>query len=265
MTPTVLDSEPQSSAKHHVADLLVPRWVRSSQEASKAAKSEDAKIVWIIKKAHFADCVAHKVAEDRSFKKTGYLVLLLDARSALLPPLAKRFRAVACVPNALPKDELDSVLRVADREDRFIGGIVDEDSNTLTLWRGNFHPVVVPFEAFPATGNGIRPQFNKFSVTDYGRTLRFGDYQSAADVVLFEYAPDFRRRLKQARFAQEQTLGASIRRLRKQRRLTLNDFGDVDPKTLARIEHGKVQRPRLETLKQIAKILRVSHDELASY
>jgi len=265
MTPIVFDAQTESSTKPTVVDVLVPRWVDSSQQASKAAQSEDTKTVWIIKKPNLADCLAHHAAEAHSSRKTGYLVLLLNARSALLPPLAKRFRAVACIPSALPKHELDAVLRVADREDRFIGGMVDEHSQTLTLWRGNFHPVVVPFEAFPATGNGVRPQFNRFSVTDYGRTLKFGEYESAADVVLFEYAPDFRRRLKQTRFAKEQSLGASIRRLRKQRRLTLNDFGDVDPKTLARIEHGKVQRPRSETLKQIAKTLRVPQDELRSY
>jgi hypothetical protein len=160
----------------------------------------------------------------------------------------------------LPKDELRSVLRLADRKDR-IGGIADEQSKTLTLWRGNLDPVVVPLEAFPPTGNNIRPEFDKFSVMDYGRTLRFGEYESAADVVLYECDSDFRRRLNQTRFAKEQTLGASIRRLRKQRGLTLNDFGDVDPKTLARIERGQVQRPRPETLKQVAKILGVSHDE----
>ena len=47
--------------------------------------------------------------------------------------------------------------------------------------------------------------------------------------------------------------------------MTLNDFRDVDPKTLAKIEYGQVQRPRPETLKQIAKILGVSHDELGIY
>ena len=88
------------------------------------------------------------------------------------------------------------MLRLADRKDRFIGGIADEQSKTLTLWRGNLDPVVVAFEAFPPTGNGIRPEFDKFSVTDYGHTLKFGEYESAADVVLYECDSDFRRRLK---------------------------------------------------------------------
>jgi DNA-binding XRE family transcriptional regulator len=264
MTTTVLENPPQSPAKHTMVDALVPKWVRSPLEATKAGRSEDAATVWIITNQTLAACVAHVAAVINPYRKAGYLLLHLDARSALLPPLAKRFRAVAWVRKALPKEELVTVLGLADRQDRFIGGIIDEDSKTLTLWRGNFKSVVVPFEAFPATGNGIRPQFNKFSVTDYGRTLKFGDYESTADVVLFEYAPDFRQRLKKTRFAQEQTLGASIRRLRKHRRLTLNDFGDLDPKTLTRIEYGRV-RPRRETLSQIAKILRVPREELASY
>lgn len=265
MTTTVQDTQAKGSTKQSVSDVLIPKWVESSNEANNAARCEDTKVVWIIRKVTLAASVAHHAAEFNSPKKTGYLVLLLNAPSALLPPLEKRFKAVAFVPSALSKDELDEVLRVSNREDRFIGGIVDEQSKTLTLWRGNLSPVVVPFEAFPPTGDGMRPKFDKFSVTDYGRTLKFGDYESSADAVLFEFAPDFRRRLKQTRFAKEQSLGASIRRLRKQRRLTLNDFGNIDSKTLARIEYGKVQTPRSETLKQIAKILRVPPEELASY
>lgn len=265
MTTTVQDAQAKGSTKQSVSDVRIPKWIESSNEANKAAQCEDTKIVWIIRKLSLAASVAHHAAEFNSPKKTGYIVLLLNARPALLPPLEKRFKAVAWFPSALSKDELDEVLRVSNREDRFIGGIVDAQSKTLTLWRGNLSPVVVPFEAFPPTGNGIRPKFDKFSVTDYGRTLKFGDYESSADVVLFEFAPDFRRRLKQTRFAKEQSLGASIRRLRKLRRLTLDDFEDVDPKTLARIEYGKVQKPRSETLRQIAKTLRVPQEELASY
>jgi DNA-binding XRE family transcriptional regulator len=134
----------------------------------------------------------------------------------------------------------------------------------LTLWRGNFEPIIVPFEAFPATANGIRPDFAKFAVIDYGQTLKFGEYESDVEPVLFEYAPDFRRELKQRRFRDEQTLGASIRRLRKMRRLTRHDFEGVNPKTLARIEHGETQ-PRSETLARIADTLQVPVDELGNY
>jgi transcriptional regulator with XRE-family HTH domain len=52
--------------------------------------------------------------------------------------------------------------------------------------------------------------------------------------------------------------------LRKQRRLTLNDFGDVDPKTVARIERGKSKLVP-ESLRQIAKTRRVPQEKLRSY
>jgi hypothetical protein len=114
--------------------LSPDRWTHHIK-ASRAANSEGANIVWVVTKPNLAAWVAHRTARNHSCKKTGYILLLQkNARSALLPPLEKRFRAVACLPNSLPKDELRSVLRLADRKDRFIGGIADEQSKTLTLW-----------------------------------------------------------------------------------------------------------------------------------
>jgi DNA-binding XRE family transcriptional regulator len=157
------------------------------------------------------------------------------------------------------------VLALPDRSDRFLGGIVDNESKTVTLWRGDLTPMVVQSSTFAATANGIRPDFNKFSVADYGHTLRFGSYEAAADAVLYDFDPDFRRRLNRQRMATEQTLGASIRRLRMQRQLTRDDFPDVDPKTLARIERNEVAKPHAGTLRLIAQRLGVSVDDLGSY
>jgi DNA-binding XRE family transcriptional regulator len=220
--------------------------------------------VWIVSKGNLANSVVRYAAASNGGRKAGYLFLLLNARSAILPPLEKRFKAVAVASSILPPAEFDEVLKLSDREDRFIGGIVDVVSKTVTLWRGNFDSITVPFKAFPTTANDIRPSFDKFSVIDYGQTLKFGSYESDAEAVLYEYAPDFRRRLKQTRLAEENSLGASIRRLRKQKRLTRDDFGIIDPKTIARIEHGKVT-PRASTLKEISKILGVPHTQLGTY
>ena len=126
MTSTLLDTQPRSLSNQTVSDVLVPKWVESSNDASKAAQGEDTKTVWIIRKASLADSVAHQAAEFHSSKKSGYLILLLNARSAILPPLEKRSKAVACAPSALSKEELDEVLRVSNRGDRFLGGLVDE-------------------------------------------------------------------------------------------------------------------------------------------
>jgi Helix-turn-helix len=254
----------QASTKSLSVSALAPRWVTSTIEASRAARSVDARAVWIVVDDNLADSIAYHAAIEDIGKKTGFL-LLQGARSALLPTLWKRFKEVAFPSRLLPKEELDEVFKLSDREDRFIGGTVDKKSKTVTLWRGNFDSISVPFTAFPSTANGIHPKFDKFSVIDYGDALKFGDYESATEAVLFEYAPDFRQRLKQNHLAKEQTLGASIRRLRKQRRLTRSEFGNVDPKTLARIELGEVKSPHDSTLKQIAKVLGVPQAELSSY
>src|ERR1700729_952100 len=91
----------------------------------------------------------------------------------------------------LPKDELVTVLKSPERRDRFIGGIVDHEAKIVTFWRGNIEPLIVPFSAFPATANAIRPDWNEFTVADYGHTLRFGDYEAAGDSLLYDYDPEF--------------------------------------------------------------------------
>jgi DNA-binding Xre family transcriptional regulator len=165
----------------------------------------------------------------------------------------------------LPKEELTAVLRSPQRRDRFLGGMVDQDAQIVTLWRGDVTPCVVPFSVFTPSASGNHPDWSRFKVTDYGNAIQFGDYKAAADAVLYECDADFRRRMHKARLASEQTLGASIRRLRKQRRLTRNDFHGLDPKTLARIERGEVAKPQSDTLALIAKRLDVSPEELGEY
>jgi len=247
------------------SEVLIPKWISSQQEAVTAATSHDRNTVWVIKKPQLLNSVAHKIALVKAFKKAGYLILLSHARPALIPALEKKFARVAFTPSILSRDEFEEVWSLPDRKDRFIGGIVDEGSKTVTLWRGNLESVTVPFDAFPATANGIRPDFRKFSVVEYGHTVKFGAYESDSQPILFEFAPDFRRRLKQARFAEEQSLGASIRRLRRQKRKTRHDFRDIDPKTIARIEEGKIKKPRSATLEVIATTLGVKQTELGDY
>ncbi len=106
----------------------------------------------------------------------------------------------------------------------------------------------MPFSTFAPTANGIRPDWARFTVTEYGHMLRFGSCEAAAAAVLYECDPEFRRRLRKARMADERTLAASSRRLRIQRQLTRDDFPGITAKTLARIERGEVATPHRDTL-----------------
>src|SRR5688572_25574141 len=114
----------------------------------------------------------------------------------------------------LAGNELGEALSAAHREELFIGGAVDHASEIVTLWRGNLESLGVPFSAFPPAGDGTVIDFGKFSVIDSGQTVRFGEYEAATEAILYEYDPVYRRRKAKQRRESEQTLGASIRRLR---------------------------------------------------
>jgi DNA-binding Xre family transcriptional regulator len=147
-----------------------------------------------------------------------------------------------------------------------IGGSVDQVSRTITLWRGNLTALTVPFSAFEKSGDGTEPDFDQFSVADCGQTVRLGEYEAAADAILYEFDPEYRRRISQERRRSEQSFGASLRRLRKQRGLRREDFApDVAAKTIARIEQGNVRQIRKNTLKAIAGRLRVQPEEIGTF
>ena len=201
-----------------------------------------------------------------SAKRIGRAVLLFRPTLQAIVPLRECFDPLAFGAQSefLPQEELAEALSADNRHELFIGGTVDKESETVTLWRGNLEALVVPFSACPASGAGVAPDFDDFAVTDYGQTVRFGKYEAAADAILYEYDADYRRQVAKARLKSERTLGASIRRLRLQRGLRQDHFGQLT-KTLARIERGEVKKPRPKTLAAIAKVLRVTPQELATY
>jgi DNA-binding Xre family transcriptional regulator len=185
-----------------------------------------------------------------------------------LPVLSRCFNRFAFGANAsfLPPDQLAEVLGADNRPDLFIGGSVDPATKTISLWRGSLEPLAVPFSAFEKSGDGVEPEFERFAMTDFGHTVRLGEFEAAADALLYEFDPEYRRRIAKERRASERSLGAAIRRLRKQRGLRREDFApQVASKTIARIEQGKIQKVRPRTLKAIADRLRVAPEDLAMY
>jgi DNA-binding XRE family transcriptional regulator len=253
----------------HAAHLAkgVTRWISSIAEAKSAVGSNDPGAIWIVRKTKpsLVDEIAKELAQMQAYKKFGNIVSLAPVRPSIILILSSRFKKVVLLSKSLPPDQIDSVLESPDRAQRFIGGIVDEPSESITLTRGDLKSLVVSFKAFEPSGDGTCPDFKKFSVDDFGATLKFGNYEAAADALLYEYDPEFRRKLKIRRIAEENTIGASIRRLRMQRKLTRDDFAGVNPKTLERIENNRIRKPRPKTLDVIAKRLGVNAEELSTY
>ena len=164
----------------------------------------------------------------------------------------------------LPNDQVISILQSEDAADRIIAGMVDKVAGNLLLYRGDLQPVVAPLDSFKPR-LGVEPNFDDFEIIDWGHTLRFGQFEASVDSVLYENDPDYRRRLRSRRHANEKTFGASLRRLRLQRELRQSDFAPIAAKTIARIENNEVEQPHGTTLNRIASVLQVDPDEIVSF
>jgi DNA-binding Xre family transcriptional regulator len=196
------------------------------------------------------------------------LLLTQDINEASLELLGVYFRSIVSPVKGiklLDAEELAEVLAADRPEDYFIGGLVDFEDKSLILYRGNLEPLVIPFDWFHTTPQGLKPDFHQFAVTDFGQTIGLGDYEAATDAILYEFSHDTRKRLKSRSLRSDDSLGAAIRRLRLQRGLSLKDFPKVSEKTLGRIERGEVKSPHRQTIETIAARLGVSPADLPSY
>lgn len=165
----------------------------------------------------------------------------------------------------LPIAELVEVLGSDNPTDLFVGGVVLATQSAVLLYRGNLEPITIPLEWFDSRPGSPDPDVSKFAVTDYGQTVRLGDYEAATDAILYEFDEDYRIRAKKQRIEEDETIGGSIRRLRLQKRLRQSDFPGVTAKEIARIERGKVKKPHRETLQKIADRTGIPVDQLQSY
>jgi hypothetical protein len=230
-----------------------------------AALEDGGGALWISDVSPLLLALVHAMAR-RAKRRHDHLLVLEPVPPDTLAVLDAVFaRVVGPSAILLPLAELSEVLAAPDRSDRCIGGVIQPWARVGVLYRGDLSTLVVPLSVFEPSGTGLAPDFSRFSVRDFGATLGFGDYEAAFDAVLYERDPEFRRRLKAQRLAEEQTFGASLRRLRKQRQLARTDFPGVDPRTIARIETGEVGRPHGRTLAAIARVLQVQPADIEQF
>jgi hypothetical protein len=226
--------------------------------------------LWMAAKPGATEELLHEALRlpSRRRSRLGGLLTLFKPRTQSIQPLEDLFEPFVWSPGDfrhLPIDELAEVLADARRGDLFIGGYADVESQTLTLVRGDLRRLSVPLSMFPPLGAAGPPDPSRLAFTDCGNTVRLGDYEAAADAILYEADPDFRSRLLAKKRAEDKTFGACLRRLRLLRGLRQSDFGDVTAKTIARIERGETEAPHGHTLKVIAARLGVESNEITSY
>lgn len=264
---TFLVTRKQSYLKDFKA--ISPEIVTSARNACKWFLESGIDSLWLSYDEHIMDAALKNVWLHRKgpIGTFGMLILFYTPHVEDVPMLTSSFKRLAFFADdaSLPREELGEVLAAKNKADLFIGGTVSKETETITLRRGNLDSLVVPFSAFEPSGDGVTPDFSKFSVTDFGHTVRLGTYEAASDALLYEFDPEYRRRKAKERLESEKSFGCSLRRLRKQRAIKRTDFSPLTEKTIARIEQGLVDRPRGNTLEVISKRLGVSADEIESY
>jgi DNA-binding Xre family transcriptional regulator len=221
---------------------------------------------WISYAHDLTKALVKNASASRPTLGLGLLIHSVDVET--IPALTSCFRRVAFTTNGgfIHAEELAEVLEAESRFDLFIGGTVDKATETITFWRGNLMPLTVPFSAFEKSGDGTQPDYDRVSIIDCGQTVRLGDFGAAVDAILYEFDPEYRRRISKKRLQQDRSFGAALRRLRKQRGLRREDFEpDVSAKTIARIEQNKVKRIQKKTLNALGKRLSVEPQEIKSF
>jgi hypothetical protein len=139
----------------------------------------------------------------------------------------------------LPREELLAVLAAPNRDDLLIGGAVDADDGVAVLYRGNLEPVVVPLDWFKVSGDGTRPDPARFAITDFGQTVKLGDYEASTHAILYDFDKEYRRQAKALRVELDKSFGGALRRLRIMRGLSQGDFEpEISAKEIARLEKG---------------------------
>lgn len=224
--------------------------------------------LWIAMHGEGLTWLAQALAQLSRRRARGALLLLSQKPAPVAAAhLTSCFaRSLPPVQALLPLDELAEVLAAppSERRNLAIAVSVDAQAQVLYLYRGDLSVLVVPHSSFPPRPRAV-PDFACPAVTDFGQTVRLGDYESSLDAILYLHDADFRRELCKRRREEEATLGASIRRLRLQRGVRLEDFEGLPPRTVGRIERGEVQTPQRATLQAIARRLRVPVGSLGDY
>jgi DNA-binding Xre family transcriptional regulator len=259
-----------SSAKRLIRAGLPASQVQGRRALVRALSEASPSDLWLAASADAPDELLHEALRlpHRRRSRLGGLLTLHPPRTESIQPLDDLFSPFVWSTSGfrfLPLDELAEVLADERHADLFIGGYADPHTETLTLVRGDLRRLSVPVSIFNSSGMGEKPDPFHLSFADCGNTVQLGDYEVAADAILYEADPDYRRRLLAKKRAEDKTFGACLRRLRMQRGLRQSDFGDVSAKTITRIERGETEAPHGRTLATIAARLGVEPNEILSY
>lgn len=242
------------------------RRLRSQSEIRRAVEHSRPWSVWIASDTSAFHFLATSL---KSWWRNDQCLLLLrpaeGPRRRLLDALFRQVLAAGDGVQLLPPAELVEVMAAPNREDLFIGGVVDKADKAVILYRGNLKSLLLPLEWFRPRSGSLELDSSRFRVTDFGHTVAFGDYEVAGDAILYEFDEKYRRRTKKRRLAEDPSFGSALRRLRLQKGLGRDSFPGITAKEISRIERGEVKKPRRRTLEILGKRLGVPPEKIETF
>jgi Helix-turn-helix domain len=244
-------------------EALHPTILRSSDDVRHAFETHRA--MWIASASGMKRHAAALSGSPRGDHRLFVSGRVVGVRRELLHALFRFVVAPEDGVRLLPPVQIAEVFASPQREDLFIGGSVDEEGRMVVLYRGNLESLAVPLNWFSSSSGGTSADATDFAITDFGQTVRLGQFEAAADAILYEFDAEARRRAKRRSIAKDTSFGGSLRRLRLQRGLGRDEFEGISAKEIARIERGEVVKPQARTLTKLAVSLQVQPQEIETY
>lgn len=93
-------------------------------------------------------------------------------------------------------ETMHEIMNSENPADLFIGGGVHMDGKTMRFCRGSYQWLTVPVTWLGLAWRSpdVWPDFDDFEITDYGQTVRLGEYEFAVDAILYSFDEDYRKR-----------------------------------------------------------------------
>jgi hypothetical protein len=260
----LLDPDNCQEARSFVTLEHPLRLLKTEEELGRAFRGRAAALFVVV---HADQLLRWLAGSPLHFRRHRLLVLaqLKRSRSEILQGMFTSVVAPDAIWRMLPREELAEAVSAPNAPDLIIGGVVDEEGGVIRFIKGDLESLVVPVSAFKATPVGPSPNLAAMEFTDYGQTIKLGEFEAAVDAILYEHDRDFRRRARARLRAEDRSLGGAIRRLRVQRGVGRGGFPGVSSKEIARIERGQIKKPQQSTLKTIAEALSVRVEELTEH
>ncbi|MBK22942.1 MAG: hypothetical protein CME70_03415 [Halobacteriovorax sp.] len=249
----------QRRGKIHYGDI------KTNQAKSKSINSLWAQSNTIVKKT-YKEILESDIKVQNQFKEYVLLVKKLKDSFELRSELEPIFQLVIYLDTKTDLDieEINEIRKTEYPQDYIIGGEVNQEHKVLTLYRGNFGMIKLPFSFFKS--NAVNsPDFSKFKVIDGGLSVQLGDYEASAYNILYPRDPDYRKRLNKQRKKEDKTFGACLFRARAILGVNQDDFPGIDRKTISRIENNEVERILNITKLKILARLGITEEKLMGY